>query len=97
MSPLTKKTLFWDVNVKSIDKVKNKRYVIERILRFGDFDDYRWMCKEYSNEDVKKVILEERSELDPKSLNFWCYNFGVKEAICTKKLLAKKQELFWRR
>ena len=93
--PLTKKSLFWDTDIKNIDRVKNKRYVIERILKFGDFDDYRWMRNAYSEEEVKKVILKERSDLDPKSIDFWCHSFGIEESICTKKLLAKKQELFW--
>ena len=97
MSPLTKKSLFWDTDINAIDIVKNKRYVIERILKLGDFDDYRWMRGAYSAEDVKNVILEERSDLDPKSINFWCHNFGIEESICTKKLSAKTQELFWRR
>ncbi|MBI3888398.1 hypothetical protein HY311_01245 [Candidatus Nomurabacteria bacterium] len=97
MSPLTKKSLFWDTDTSTIDLKKNKRYVIERILRFGDLDDYKWMRDIYSTEDLKNVILEERSDLDPKSINFWCYNFGIEESICTKKLLAKKQELFWRK
>ena len=92
-----RQALFWDTNPKKIDMKKNKRYIIERILRFGDFDDYRWMRKVYSVEDVKNVILEERLDLDPKSINFWCHSFGIEESICTKKLLAKTQELFWRR
>ena len=97
MLPLTKKSLFWDTDTSTIDMVKNRRYVIERILRFGDFDDYRWMRSTYSKEDIKSVILEERSDLDPKSLNFWCHIFDIEESICTQKLLAKTQELFWRR
>lgn len=97
MSPLTKKSLFWDTDINNIDMVKNKRYIIERILKFGDLDDYRWMRDTYSVEDIKNVILEERSDLDPKSLNFWCRNFDIKESICTKKHLAKTQELFWKR
>lgn len=97
MSPLEKKTLFWDTDTSTIDMVKNKRYIIERILKFGDFDDYRWMRSVYSVEDMKNVILEERVDLDPKSINFWCRNFGIEESICTKKLLMKTQELFWRR
>jgi len=97
MPPLTKKSLFWDTDINTVDMVKNKRYIIERILKFGDFDDYKWMQNTYSTKDVKNVILEKRSDLDPKSINFWCHNFGIKESICTKKLLAKTQELFWRR
>jgi len=97
MSPLTKTSLFWDTDINTIDMVKNKRYVIERILKFGDFDDYTWMRNAYSTEDIKSVILEERVDLDPKSINFWCHNFNIEESICTKKLLAKTQELFWRK
>lgn len=94
--PLTKKSLFWDTDIKSIDPVLHKRFVIERILKLGDFDDYRWMRNTYSTEDMRNVILEERSDLDPKSISFWCHNFGIEGSVCTKKLLAKKQELFWR-
>ena len=97
MSSLTKKSLFWDTDTNTIDIIKHKRYIIERILKFGDLEDYRWMCNTYSTKDVKNVILEKRSDLDPKSINFWCHNFGIEESICTKKLLAKTQELFCRR
>lgn len=97
MSPLTKKSLFWDTDINTIDMVKNKRYVIERILKFGDFDDYHWMRNAYSTEDIRSVILEERVDLDPKSISFWCHSFNIEESICTKKLLAKTQELFWRK
>lgn len=95
MPPLAKKSLFWDTNINNIDISRNKRYIIERILRFGDFDDCNWMRNIYSTEDIKNVILEERSDLDPKSINFWCNNFNIEESICMKKLSAKTQELFW--
>jgi len=97
MSPLAKKSLFWDTDIDKIDPVKHKGYIIERILRFGDFDDYHWLQNEYSTKDIKNVLLKEKSDLDPKSINFWCRSFGVKESICTQKLLAKTQELFWTR
>ena len=87
--------LFWDTDINTIDPILHKRYVIERILRLGNLDDYRWMRNVYSVEDVKNVILEERLDLDPKSINFWCHSFGIEESICTKKLLAKTQELFY--
>ena len=92
-----RQALFWDTNPKKIDVKKNARYIIERILKLGDFNDWRSLRNTYSMEDIKNVIMEKRVDLDPKSLNFWCHNFGIKESICAKKLLAKKQELFWRR
>ena len=96
-SALINKNLFWDADINTIDIVENKRYIIERILKLGDLDDYRWMRNTYSAEDVRNIILEERSDLDPKSISFWCRSFGIEESICTKKLSAKTQELFWRK
>ena len=92
-----RQTLFWDTDPKKIDPKKHARYVIERILKLGDLDDYHSMRNTYSVEDVKNVIMKKRVDLDPKSLYFWCHNFGIKESICTKKHLAKTQELFWRK
>jgi hypothetical protein len=77
MSPLTKKSLFWDTDTSAIDMVKNKRYIIERILRFGDFDDYSWLKNIYSSNEIEKVITRDRSELDKKSLNFWLNIYNI--------------------
>lgn len=82
MSPtpptLAKKSLFWDTDTKNIDLMLHKRYVIERILRFGSLADYSWLKNIYSEEEIKKVIQRERSELDRRSINFWrfIYNIG---------------------
>jgi len=97
MKPLIKKNLFWDTDTNTIDPVKHKRYVIERILKLGDFEDYHWMRSQYSEDEIKNVILQERSDLSPKSINFWCHYFGIDESLCTKKLSAKTQELFWKK
>ena len=77
MSPLLKKSLFWDTNPETIDLQKNKRYVIERILRFGNFEEYRWLKDTYSPEDIRLVIERERSQLDRKSLNFWSQMYQI--------------------
>ena len=95
MSPLNE-TLFWDTDLNNLDPILHKRQIIERILQFGDLDDYNWMRDQYSVDEIKNVILEERSPLNPKSFNFWCHNFGIEESLCTKKLLAKTQEPFWK-
>jgi hypothetical protein len=77
MSPLTKKSLFWDADANKIDLTKNKRYVIERILKFGNLADYSWLKNLYKEDEIKEVIRRERSELDKKSLNFWCNIYNI--------------------
>lgn len=84
MSPLTKKSLFWDTDINTIDMVKNKRYVIERILRFGDLDDYSWLKNIYQPAEIKEVITRDRSELNKKSLNFWCFIYKINNQYASR-------------
>jgi len=77
MSPLAKKNLFWDTNIDNIDLLKHKRYIIERILKFGTLADYSWLNGLYSKDEIKEVIKRERSELDKKSLNFWFHIYNI--------------------
>ena len=77
MSPLAKKSLFWDTNIDNIDLLKHKRYIIERILKLGTLTDYSWLSGMYSKDEIKEVIKRERSELDKKSLNFWLYIYNI--------------------
>ena len=94
MQTLTKKSLFWDV--AEIDPQKNKKFIIERILNFGDEADFRWAMKSYGEGEVKETILKTRA-LDDKSRFFWCQYFNLDQNKCLKNQSAKKQSWFWRK
>ncbi len=79
MLPLKKKSLFWDTDTNTIDLVKNKRYVIERVLKFGNVEDYSWLKNIYTLDEIKQVVSRNRSELDKKSLNFWHSVYHIDE------------------
>ncbi len=79
MSSLTKKSLFWDTNTQTIDMIKNKRYIIERILKFGNLVDYFWLKSIYPTDEIKEVITRNRSELDKRSLNFWRNIYNIND------------------
>ena len=64
-------TLFWDVDPKTIDTKKHARYIIERILGFGDDREARWLFSKYKKNTIKKVINLPRSQVDPKSKSLW--------------------------
>ncbi|OGM92735.1 hypothetical protein A2333_01195 [Candidatus Wolfebacteria bacterium RIFOXYB2_FULL_49_7] len=68
MKTLDKKSLFWDV--RDIDPQKNARFVIERILAFGDLDDFKWSVDRYGVEAIKDVCAHSKV-LDRKSASFW--------------------------
>ena len=64
------KKYFWDVDFDKIDIQKNKRFVLERILEFGDETAVDWMRRSFSNKEILKA-LKDNKRISQKSLNFW--------------------------
>ena len=75
-SILKKNYLFWDAAV--VDPQKNWQFVIERILLYGDKDDFCWANDFYGEEKLKHIFLRSRT-LDKKSVSFWRQYFGVEK------------------
>ncbi len=65
-----RQSLFWDTKPENIDPVKHKRYIIERVLEFGDDKDVKMVFKEYSKEDIRSVAKNSRS-LSPETRALW--------------------------
>jgi hypothetical protein len=63
------KHIFWDFNVNSIDYQKHSRLVIERVVVYGDLNDWYKLKDFYGLNRIKKEVVEIRS-LDKKTLNF---------------------------
>jgi len=94
MEILQKTSLFWDV--KDLDPRKHARFVIERILAFGDEDDFSWAVDFYGKEKIKECFLKNKV-LDKKSTSFWCQYFNLGQSKCIQNQLIKKQNIFWKR
>ncbi|MCX6810084.1 MAG: hypothetical protein NTZ65_05090 [Candidatus Berkelbacteria bacterium] len=69
-----RQSLFWDTKPENIDKEKNKRYIIERVLEFGRDEEVRMIFQEYKKEDISIVVNNSRS-LSPMARNFWTVFF----------------------
>lgn len=65
-----RQSLFWDVNPKNIDPKRHKRYIIERILDFGNDDEVRWMWHYYSKRLIRDVVKHSRV-LHSKTKSLW--------------------------
>ncbi len=61
--------LFWDVKIEKIDLKIHSKFVISRILNFGDERAIKWLKKEFSDNEIKSIIKNNRY-LDKKTLNF---------------------------
>lgn len=47
--------LFWDADASGLD-VKHGKYIIERVLEFGNEAAYRWLFRTFSREDIVEVV-----------------------------------------
>lgn len=60
MEILLKKSLFWDVDREKLSCEKDWFFIIERILEFGDIDDFFRMKETFPEEKVREVVLKSR-------------------------------------
>lgn len=63
--------LFWDVDPKTLDPKKHARYIIERILDFGEIKELQWLVYQYPQSTIQSVIHEPRNVIDKKSKALW--------------------------
>lgn len=85
---------FWDVDVKSLDIVKNKRFIIERLLQFGRPEQIQWMLARYSDGEIIEVVKSSKT-IDKKTANYWALHYHIlpKEVLCLNRQLM--QECFY--
>lgn len=86
------KQYFWDVDFEKIDPEKKPRYVIARILEWGDQEATRWLFQNYDREIIGDVAKQSR-ELSKRSINFWLTILGLER--WKKEALARKQNAIW--
>ncbi|MCG2722446.1 MAG: hypothetical protein L6290_10605 [Thermodesulfovibrionales bacterium] len=72
-------SLFWDTSLEKIHMKRNARYIIERLLEFGDMYALEWLQRVYPTRTIIDVIFLSRNITD-KSRNFWMLWFGVADA-----------------
>lgn len=55
------KHLFWDVNLKTFDLEKHKKFMVERVLEYGLLSDWNLTKELYGKEEIKNISLNIRS------------------------------------
>ena len=66
-----RQSLFWDVDPKTIDPKKNARYIIERVLEFGDDREARWLFYYYPRDLIRDSMDRSRGVLHGKTRALW--------------------------
>jgi len=61
--------LFWDVDRTKLDFNKNKKFIINRVLIYGLFSDWKLIYNYYGMQNIAKTAVTIK-ELDKKTLAF---------------------------
>lgn len=70
---------FWDTSPENVHLKRNARYIIERVLDYGDIDALSWLQRVYTAQTIIDVLSLSRN-ISEKSRNFWKIWFGVSDA-----------------
>ncbi len=62
--------LFWDIDSRKLDYAKHRRFIVNRVLKFGDLDDWR-LARQLYGKSFLRQTLRQFSDLDNKSRVFW--------------------------
>jgi len=68
--------LFWDTPLEKIDIIKNKNYIIERVLSRGLLKDFYFLLQLYTTEEIT-IAVKKSNVLDKKTMNFCSHYFGI--------------------
>jgi hypothetical protein len=62
-------SIFWDTRYERIDWEKNASYVIDRVLHYGTWSDWKKVLEYYGKSRVRQVALQLRY-MDKRVLSF---------------------------
>lgn len=72
------KYLFWDADRNDIDIEKHSVYIIQRVMEFGELNDWKFIRDYYGINRIVEDCKKMRT-LDPKALSFICAISGTKK------------------
>jgi hypothetical protein len=92
------RSLFWEVDFDRLRVPGHERYVIERVLEYGDLPEVKWMLGRFSRTEIAQTLRRSRS-LSPKSANFWAFILGLprEEIRCLSTSFRQRPGRVWPR
>lgn len=86
---------FWDVEFKELDMERSARFILKRILEYGDEKAIAWMRKNFSEKDVEDILINLR--ISPKSANFWAVIFSIdkRKVLSLQKSYLERRYRVW--
>lgn len=81
------KPYFWETELSQVSPIRNRKYIIERVLEYGDDRAIRRLQKMYSPAQIAQVIRSSRV-ISPNTANLWALLLQIprREIQCFSKL-----------
>lgn len=92
------KSIFWDVDLKTLNWQRDAYFIIKRVLNYGDKEDFQKIKKVYGLSKIKNAA-KKIDYINKKNINFWSIVFNIPRDIfkCTKKFSIQKPSAFLKR
>jgi hypothetical protein len=92
--PTISKRVFWDVDYASLDYEKDRRFIIDKVMNYGLWDDFVAVMRYYGKAVVKAEIVKS-PYLKKDVLNFLCLYLGLKPSDFECYTRRQSQEPHW--
>ena len=85
----------WDVNVGELSLEKHSKFIIERVLEYGDLDTIKWLENVYSKDIITNVLIKSK-RISPKTGSLYALYFDIprESLLCIRKPFTQKQNRF---
>ena len=50
------KSLLWDIDISTIDLDKHYKFIIERVIEYGDIEEVKWMQSTFSKDQIIETL-----------------------------------------
>lgn len=87
------KACFWDCDFNSLDLIRNKNFIISRLLDYGSIDGYKFVVSNYSREEIIDTIKKSRL-FSRKIATYLSFIYAVKKEDMKYFKFSKKE---WQR
>lgn len=77
--PKSLQSVLWSYDISKMDIKEDKNLIIQQILNYGTEKQLKWLFKNYSEKDIKKVVKDPRRGCWHRIvLNYWTQVLNIK-------------------
>ncbi len=83
-------------SIENLDPQRDKKYIIEHLLRNATMKAWYWMLNTYKNSDLQEVICQSR-QLHERDVMIWIHYLGIdiNSVLCLQKKSQTTHSVSW--